>query len=275
MKSYKIFRNLSLLLLAGALSGCTRNHEFQPVDMWNNTRLKPYEELKSAHGTTALPMPAGIIARGQLRENDALYRGKTGDKLVTAFPIAITPEVLKRGQERYTVFCAPCHGGLGDGKGIIVQRGFSIPPDYTIPRLVDAPVGHFYDVITNGYGAMYSYAARVPVNDRWAISAYIRVLQKTRAKGRKPGGPTMPGGGVYTPGMKPFEPDTGEHGGAEHGGSEHKSGEHENAPGVAPGSSIPKTDHASGGAAEGATHEKAIGGDSSDKASNDQGASPH
>ena len=110
MKSYQTFRNLSLLMLAGALSGCTRNHEFQPVDMWNNTRLKPYEPINSSHGTTALPMPAGIIARGQLRESDALYRGKSGDQLVTAFPIAITPEVLKRGQERYTIFCAPCHG---------------------------------------------------------------------------------------------------------------------------------------------------------------------
>ena len=138
---------------------------------------------------------------------------------------------------------------------------------------MDAPVGHFYDVITNGYGAMYSYAARVPVADRWAISAYIRVLQKARATGRKPG-PTMPGGGVYSD-LKPVQPDTGEHGGAEHGGSEHKSGEHKNAPGVAPGSSIPKTDQASGGAAEGGTHEKAIGGDSTDKAPNDQGPSPH
>ena len=278
MKTSQTFRNLSLLTLAAALNGCTRNHEFQPVDMWNNTRLKPYEELKSSLGTTALPMPAGIIARGQLRENDALYSGKSGGKLVTAFPIAITPETLQRGQQRYTIYCAPCHGGLGDGKGIIVQRGFSAPPDYTIPRLVDAPVGPLYDVITNGYGAMYSYAARVPVDDRWAISAYIRVLQKARSEAKANGGKftgkMIPGGGVYSD-LKPVQPDTGEHGNAEHGGAEHKSGEHETAPGVAPGSSIPKTDQASGGAAEGATHEKAIGGDSMDKASSAQGASPH
>ena len=214
MKSYKkTFRNLSLLMLplASALAGCTRDHQFQPVDMWNRSRLKPYEELDIPGGTTALPIPVGVIAQGQLRENDALYSGKTDGKLVTAFPFAITPEVLQRGQQRFNIYCAPCHGGMGDGKGMIVQRGFATPPDYTIPRLVNAPVGHFYDVITNGYGAMYSYAARVPVDDRWAISAYIRVLQQARAKGRKLGGPTMPGGGVYSPDLKPVEAETGGH----------------------------------------------------------------
>lgn len=228
MKSYrKTFRNLSLLLLplASTLAGCTRDHQFQPVDMWNQSRLKPYEEVNIPGGTTALPIPEGVIARGQLRDNDALYRGKANGQLVTAFPFAITPEVLKRGQQRYTIYCAPCHGAMGDGKGIIVQRGFATPPDYTIPRLVDAPVGHFYDVITNGYGAMYSYAARVPVDDRWAISAYIRVLQKARAKAKDNkgvvNGPTIPGGGVYSPGLDPSEPATGkEEGGHEGGGQE-------------------------------------------------------
>lgn len=238
--------------------------------MWNHSRLKPYEELNIPAGTTALPLPAGVIARGQLRENDALYRGMNGDKLVTAFPIAITRETLQRGQQRYTIYCAPCHSGMGDGKGMIVQRGFATPPDYTIPRLVNAPVGHFYDVITNGYGAMYSYAARVPVNDRWAIAAYIRVLQKTRAKGRKLDGKTIIGGGVYSPDLKPVEAETGN----EEGSAKHGNGEQKNAPGVAPGSSTTEPDHVPVGAAEGDTHEKAIGGDSADKASNDQEPSP-
>jgi hypothetical protein len=97
--------------------------------------------------------------------------------LVTEFPIPITREVLLRGRERFNIFCTPCHGYTGSGNGMIVRRGFTPPPSYHIQRLKDAPVGHFFDVMTNGYGAMYSYAARVSVADRWAIAAYIRVLQ--------------------------------------------------------------------------------------------------
>jgi len=229
-----------LLLTASALGGCTRDHRFQPVDMWNKGRLKPYEEVNMPGGTTAMPLPAGAIARGQLRDNDALYTGKTGGKLVTAFPFAITPEVLRRGQERYTIYCSPCHGGMGDGKGQIVQRGFAKPPDYTDPRLVSAPVGHFYDVMTNGYGAMYSYAARVPVNDRWAIAAYIRVLQKAREPGRNGAGPKLTGGGVYSPDLKPMVAD--EHGEARHG--EATGMAPSEAPGVAPGSVVTEKEEA-------------------------------
>jgi mono/diheme cytochrome c family protein len=87
---------------------------------------------------------------------------------------------LERGQLRFNVYCVPCHSRLGDGQGMIVQRGFPHPPDYAIRRLRKAPVGHFFDVMTNGYGVMYSYASRVPPNDRWAIAAYIRVLQAKR-----------------------------------------------------------------------------------------------
>src|SRR2546425_9364546 len=100
--------------------------------------------------------------------------------MVTTFPIPITQEVLERGQLRFNVYCVPCHSRLGDGQGMIVQRGFPHPPDYAIRRLRKAPVGHFFDVMTNGYGVMYSYASRVPPNDRWAIAAYIRVLQAKR-----------------------------------------------------------------------------------------------
>jgi mono/diheme cytochrome c family protein len=89
--------------------------------------------------------------------------------------------VLEHGRERYNIYCQPCHGDQGAGNGMVVQRGMAKPPDYIEPRLINSPVGHFYDVITNGYGSMYSYADRVPPRDRWAIAAYIRVLQRSRA----------------------------------------------------------------------------------------------
>lgn len=191
------WKGLFVLPFVMALTGCTRDHEFQPVDMWNRTRLKPYEGVGVQDVSTARAMPAGVIARGQLQDNDALYTGKQNGLLVTSFPIPLTEATLKRGQERYTIYCAPCHGGMGDGKGVIVSRGFSPPPDYyEDKRVLNAPIGHYYDVITNGYGAMYSYAARVPVKDRWAIVAYIRLLQRTRAQGGNQG-PTLRGGGVY------------------------------------------------------------------------------
>ena len=101
-------------------------------------------------------------------------------QLVTEFPMPVTAEVMARGQERFNVFCTPCHGRTGDGTGMIVQRGFRQPPSYYEDRLVNAPVGYLYDVMTNGFGAMQDYAAQVPVADRWAIAAYIRALQLSR-----------------------------------------------------------------------------------------------
>lgn len=97
--------------------------------------------------------------------------------LVTEFPLPVTKELLDRGEERYRVFCMVCHGPLGEGNGMVVRRGYTQPPSYFEPRLRDAPIGHFYDVITNGLGRMNGYAAQVPVQDRWAIVAYIRALQ--------------------------------------------------------------------------------------------------
>jgi len=92
-------------------------------------------------------------------------------------PFALTPQVMDRGQERFNIYCAPCHGRLGYGNGMVVQRGFRAPPSYHIDRLRQAPVGHFYDVMTNGFGAMPSYADKVAPDDRWSITAYIRALQ--------------------------------------------------------------------------------------------------
>jgi mono/diheme cytochrome c family protein len=106
--------------------------------------------------------------------------GSGADANANAFPFAVTREVLDRGRERFNIFCAPCHGLGGDGDGMIVQRGFQMPPSYHLDRLRNAPAGHFFDVITNGFGAMYPYGYRVPARDRWAIVAYIRALQLSR-----------------------------------------------------------------------------------------------
>lgn len=108
------------------------------------------------------------------------YRVRGGGAAVTHFPFPVTKQVLLRGEERFNIYCAPCHGMTGDGDGMIVRRGFSQPPTYHQERLRKAPVGHYFDVITNGYGAMYAYASRVSPEDRWAIIAYIRALQLAR-----------------------------------------------------------------------------------------------
>jgi mono/diheme cytochrome c family protein len=109
-----------------------------------------------------------------------MYTGKVNGQAVTTFPFPITRDVLARGHERFDIYCSPCHSRTGEGNGVIVQRGFSHPPSYHTDRLRAAPVGHFFDVITNGFGAMQSYAARVEPQDRWAIIAYIRALQLSR-----------------------------------------------------------------------------------------------
>jgi mono/diheme cytochrome c family protein len=128
-------------------------------------------------GRSARTPVADTVARGDLRLDDRLYKGKVNGKDAESFPFPITADILTRGRERYDIFCAVCHGRVGDGQGMIVKRGFPVPPSYHTDRLQKAPVGHFFDVITNGYGRMYSYSERIPVKDRWAIIAYIRALQ--------------------------------------------------------------------------------------------------
>ncbi len=178
-----------LLLLAplalGALSGCTRDGKFQPVDMWNGSRLRPYEGFHFfANNSEAQVPPAGTVARAENRTNEPLYYGTQNGTLITYNPLvqsATDPQdklaIIQRGQERYQIYCQPCHGLAGYGDGLIVKRGLSAPPSYHLPRLINAADGHFYDVIANGYGSMYSYGSRVPTEDRWAIVAYIRALQ--------------------------------------------------------------------------------------------------
>ncbi len=111
-------------------------------------------------------------------DRDMQTKMALGEKGVNAGnPFPATKNLLMRGRERYDIYCSPCHGRLGDGKGMIVARGFPMPPSFHEERLRQIADGHYYDVITNGFGKMYSYAARIPSNDRWAITAYIRALQ--------------------------------------------------------------------------------------------------
>jgi mono/diheme cytochrome c family protein len=133
-------------------------------------------------GKAGRPLPTGVVARGHLRDDPHFYEGRKsadGD-LADTFPFPVTMEVIQRGRERYTISCVPCHAPDGSGNGRIVERGYTRPPSYHLERLRDAPVGHFFDVMTRGYNAMPDYAAEVTVRDRWAIAAYIRVLQRSQ-----------------------------------------------------------------------------------------------
>jgi mono/diheme cytochrome c family protein len=149
-----------------------------------------------SNGQSARPLEPGTIARGQIRVSPAFDTGMVEGKLVEVIPVkgfdpaeklandespaSVRRATLERGRERFNIYCSPCHSRTGDGLGMIVQRGFSKPPSLHEPRLRDAPAGHFFHVITNGYGAMYSYASRVAPSDRWAIVAYIRALQRSQ-----------------------------------------------------------------------------------------------
>ena len=172
----RIQRLLLLLTFAPIIiamsSGCRR-------DMFNQPAGRPLStsQFFKDNGMASRPLVAHTVARGHLNEDQEFYQGKRGTNLVTEFPMIITADVLQRGQERFDIYCAPCHGRNGDGNGMIVQRGFPRPPSYHIDRLRQMPVGHFYNVMTEGYGVMYSYAERVKPADRWAIAAYIRALQ--------------------------------------------------------------------------------------------------
>jgi mono/diheme cytochrome c family protein len=165
---------LWLIGLSLMLAGCH-------TDMWVQPRQDTLLESNFfPDGQSARPLVAGTVARDHLREDQVFFTGVKNGRWVDELPMPITKELLQRGQERYNVFCTPCHGRLGDGKGMIAARGFTLQRpvgNYHTERLRKMPVGHFYDVITNGYGAMYSYASRVEPSDRWAIVAYIRALQ--------------------------------------------------------------------------------------------------
>ena len=126
---------------------------------------------------SARPPVEGTIAQGHLNEDELLYTGRLGGQPATVFPFAVDEALMRRGRERYDIFCSPCHGLTGEGDGMVVQRGYRRPPSFHIDRLRQAPPGDVYDVIANGFGAMPDYAAQIAVRDRWAIAAYIRALQ--------------------------------------------------------------------------------------------------
>ncbi len=165
-------RYVALLLVLLLVAGCGNN------GMEDQPKYEPYEASNFfENGTSAQAPVENTVARGQLNANTLLYAGQTEGTLATEFPFPVTSEVMARGQERYGIYCAPCHGYAGYGDGMIVQRGFSPPPSFHEQRLRDVPVGYFFQVITDGIGVMYSYGDRVQPADRWAIIAYIRALQ--------------------------------------------------------------------------------------------------
>jgi REP element-mobilizing transposase RayT/cytochrome c553 len=147
-------------------------------DMYDQPKMKPLAESSFfKNGAASRVIPAHTVPRGDAGESSTFSTGLTNGFLATQLPLPLTPNLLSRGRERYDIYCAVCHARTGEGNGEIVRRGFPAPPTFHIDRLRNAPIGHFYDVVTNGYGVMSSYANRVEPADRWAIAAYIRALQ--------------------------------------------------------------------------------------------------
>ena len=160
-------------------------------DMHNQPKYRPLRATAFfADGSSARPLVEGTVARGTLQDDVAFFTGKSGSTLVSELPFAVDATVVNRGQERYNIFCTPCHDATGSGRGMVVQRGYRQPPSLHDERLRSAPAGHLFDVITNGFGAMPDYKAQVPARDRWAIVAYIRALQLSQhaAAADVPGG---------------------------------------------------------------------------------------
>lgn len=218
-----------LLLPFALLSACGVRS-----DMQDQPRYKAYKKSDFfPDGRSSRDHVAGTVARGQLRDNKGFYTGQidnpdpnavvtstitaTGNTLVTSFPnaidefpIPVTKELIDRGQDRYNIYCIVCHGPVGRGDGMIVRRGFVVPPTYHDDRLRNAPVGHFFDVMTKGWGRMSSYAAQIQPADRWAIVAYIRALQVSqnpdealKANSKTEPGSAPPKSGETTNGGKP------------------------------------------------------------------------
>jgi mono/diheme cytochrome c family protein len=147
--------------------------------MHDQPRYKPLHPSDFfADGRSERPLVEDTVPRGFLHEDKAMYEGKTKDgKAVDAFPVEVTEQMMKRGQDRYNINCSPCHDHTGSGDGMVVRRGYRRPPSFHITRLRTAKVGYYFDVITHGFGVMPDYAAQVTPEDRWAIIAYIRALQ--------------------------------------------------------------------------------------------------
>jgi hypothetical protein len=188
---------LAVLCLA-AIGGCRQ-------DMHNQPKYRPLRATGFfADGSSARPLVEGTVARGTLQEDAAFFTGKTGNVTVKELPVAVDEHLLSRGEDRYNVFCTPCHDAAGTGRGMVVQRGYRQPPSFHDERLRIADAGYFFDVMTNGFGAMPDYRTQLPARDRWAIVAYIRALQLSQHAGKadipggdpttaKPAGAAQPG----------------------------------------------------------------------------------
>jgi mono/diheme cytochrome c family protein len=163
-----------LCCLLFLLAGCRQ-------DMHDQPRFEPLEASSLfADGRASRPRVPGTIARGE-RSWDVHFReGKQDGELAREFPLEIDRALLERGRERFDIFCAPCHDRAGTGQGSVVQRGLKQPPSMHVERLRSAPPGYLFDVISRGFGVMYDLADRIPPADRWAIVAYVRVLQRSQ-----------------------------------------------------------------------------------------------
>ncbi len=178
-KIYIVRSALATLALCLML-GCEGTTDIERLrqEMYNQSRFEPLEKNAFfADRRASRPWIKGTVARGQLRTDAHLYTGMVNGKPAETFPFPITREVLQRGRERHDIYCTPCHGQQGDGRGMVVRRGMKQPPSYHTERLQNETPGYFFDVMTNGFGAMYRYASRIKARDRWAIAAYIRALQ--------------------------------------------------------------------------------------------------
>ena len=198
MKSNRKLALAPLAVCLALVAGCRQ-------DMHNQPKYRPLRASEFfKDGSSARPLVDGTVARGTLQEDEAFFTGKVGTVLVKELPFPVDQAVLDRGQQRYDIYCAPCHDGTGSGNGMVVQRGYRKPPSFHEERLRAVEAGHYFDVMTNGFGAMPDYRAQIAPRDRWAITAYIRALQLTPgasapAAGTVPSAPAAPPAGAATP----------------------------------------------------------------------------
>lgn len=162
------------VLIVVSATGCRRDMQDQP-------RYKPLRASRFfADSRSARPIPAGTVARDELNDLDVVHTGLVKGVFSTQFPVPITKQFLLRGEQRYNIYCTPCHGFIGDGNGMIAKRGFKWPANLHTDRLRNAPPGYLFQVVSNGYGAMPAYRFQIEPQDRWAILAYVRALQLSR-----------------------------------------------------------------------------------------------
>jgi len=169
-----VVRTAAVIACAAALTGCH-------LDMWNQRRYEPLEKgtFFGEGQSSSRVLLEGTVPYQMAKLDTHYYQGRVNGELVDALPqqVELTAELVQRGHDRFEIYCAPCHGLTGHGDGMIVQRGFPTPTSYMDQRLLVSPLGYFFDVMTNGFGRMYGYASRIPVEDRWAIAVFVRTVQ--------------------------------------------------------------------------------------------------